>query len=99
MPNKKIVELLGNKAEYLLGHQSKTISKDQLHLPGPDFVDRIWTDSDRNPQVLRNLQLMYSNGRLANTGYFLSFRLTRELSTAAAHRLQKTHLLRSGEYY
>src|SRR5215813_1080761 len=69
MASKKITDLLGNKAEYLLNHQSKTISKDQLHLPGPDFVDRTWIASDRNPQVLRNLQYMYGNGRLANTGY------------------------------
>src|SRR3982751_837945 len=69
MASKKISELLGDKAEYLLTHQSKTVSKDQLHLPGPDFVDRIWIPSDRNPQVLRNLQSMYSNGRLANSGY------------------------------
>jgi class I fructose-bisphosphate aldolase len=69
MANKKITELLGDKAEYLLHHQSKTISKDQLHLPGPDFVDRIWANSDRSPNVLRNLQLMYNTGRLANTGY------------------------------
>src|SRR5215510_14491634 len=67
--SKKLTELLGDKAEFLLDHKSKTISKDQLHLPGPDFVDRIWINSDRNPQVLRNLQLMYSTGRLANTGY------------------------------
>jgi len=69
MPVKKLTELLGDKAEYLLNHQSKTISKDQLHLPGPDFVDRIWINSDRNPQVMRNLQGMYNNGRLSNTGY------------------------------
>ena len=67
--SKKISELLGDKADFLLNHQSKTILKDQLHLPGPDFVDRVWIGSDRNPQVLRNLQLMYSTGRLANTGY------------------------------
>ena len=67
--SKKISELLGDKADFLLNHQSKTISKDQLHLPGPDFVDRIWIGSDRNPQVLRNLQLMYNTGRLAGTGY------------------------------
>jgi class I fructose-bisphosphate aldolase len=67
--SKKITELLGDKAEFLLDHKSKTISKDQLHLPGPDFVDRIWINSDRHPQVLRNLQLMYGTGRLANTGY------------------------------
>jgi class I fructose-bisphosphate aldolase len=69
MASKKITELLGDKAEYLLNHQSKTISKDQLHLPGPDFVDRIWINSDRSPQVLRGLQSLYSQGRLANTGY------------------------------
>ena len=65
----KTIELLGEKGEYLLKHQSKTISKDQLHLPGPDFLDRIWISSDRNPQVLRNLQQLYSHGRLADTGY------------------------------
>ena len=69
MISQKITSLLGDKAEYLLSHQSKTIAKEQLHLPGPDFVDRIWINSDRNPNVLRNLQLMYSTGRLANTGY------------------------------
>jgi class I fructose-bisphosphate aldolase len=66
---KKISELLGDKAEYLLNHQSKTISKDQLHLPGPDFVERVFINSDRNPQVLRSLQSMYGHGRLGNTGY------------------------------
>lgn len=64
-----IQQLLGDKAEYLLAHQSKTISKEQLHLPGPDFVDRIWMPSDRNPQVLRSLQHMYNTGRLAGSGY------------------------------
>jgi len=65
----KIVSLLGDKADYLLNHETKTILKENIHLPGPDFVDRIWVGSDRNPQVLRNLQQMYGNGRLANTGY------------------------------
>ena len=69
MPAKSITGLLGDKAEYLLNHQSKTIGKDQLHLPGPDFIDRIWVNSDRNPQVLRNLQQLYGQGRLANSGY------------------------------
>lgn len=64
-----IQSLLGNEAESLLSHESKTISKDQLHLPGPDFVDRIFAQSDRSPQVLRNLQQLFGNGRLANTGY------------------------------
>ncbi len=69
MPSTSIAALLGEKAEYLLNHQSKTISKDQLHLPGPDFVDRIWLGSDRNPTVLRNLQALYNQGRLAQSGY------------------------------
>lgn len=65
----KIQELLGDKAEYLLNHESKTISKDLLHLPGPDFIDRSWKDSNRNPQVLRNLAAINNHGRLAGTGY------------------------------
>ncbi|HSU29046.1 MAG TPA: class I fructose-bisphosphate aldolase [Chitinophagaceae bacterium] len=69
MANKKTIELLGDKADYLLNHQSRTIAKDQLHLPGPDFIERVWISSDRNPAVLRNLQSLYSHGRLANTGY------------------------------
>ena len=89
----KITELLGDKAEYLLNHECKTISKDKIHLPGPDFVDRIWIKSDRNPQVLRNLQLMYNTGRLANTGYFLSFPLTRELNIVPVHHLQKIQFI------
>ena len=63
-----IESLLGKEAEDLLTHKAK-VSRDLIHLPGPDFVDRIWLNSDRNPQVLRNLQLLYSSGRLANTGY------------------------------
>ncbi len=63
-----IESLLGKEAEDLLTHKAK-VSQDLLHLPSPDFVDRIWLNSDRNPQVLRNLQLLYSTGRLANTGY------------------------------
>jgi fructose-bisphosphate aldolase, class I len=63
-----IESLLGKEAENLLTYKAK-VSKDLLHLPGSDFVDRIWLNSDRNPQVLRNLQLLYSTGRLGNTGY------------------------------
>lgn len=64
-----IEELLGKDAEYLLGHESKTISKDSLHLPGPNHVDDIWTNSDRNIRVLNNLQRIYDHGRLGGTGY------------------------------
>ncbi len=69
MANTNISKLLGDRAEYFLGHQCKTISRDHLHLPGADFVSRVWMDSDRNPQVLRNMQSLYNHGRLAGTGY------------------------------
>ncbi|RME73663.1 MAG: class I fructose-bisphosphate aldolase [Chloroflexi bacterium] len=65
----KILELLGDKADDLLGHVCQGIPKESLHLPGPDFVDRVWAQSDRNPQVLRSLQTLFSHGRLAGTGY------------------------------
>ena len=65
----KIQELLGSEAEPLLSHVSKTIPKENLHLPGPDFVDRVWVTSDRSPAVLRSMQTLYNTGRLAGTGY------------------------------
>jgi class I fructose-bisphosphate aldolase len=65
----KIQELLGGEAETLLGHVSKTIPKDSLHLPGGDFIDRVWMNSDRTPGVLRSLQTLADHGRLAGTGY------------------------------
>jgi class I fructose-bisphosphate aldolase len=69
MMSNQIIDLLGEKADELLGFVCKGIPKESLHLPGPDFVDRIWQPSDRNPQVLRSLQSMYDHGRLAGTGY------------------------------
>ncbi|MEN9345605.1 MAG: hypothetical protein RLZZ60_1074 [Bacteroidota bacterium] len=65
----KIQELLGNDADSLLNHESKTISKDLIHLPGSDFVDRVFTQTNRSPQVLRSLNALYNHGRLAGTGY------------------------------
>ncbi len=65
----KIAELLGNNADSLLNHTCKTVTKDQIHLPGPDFVDRIFTGTNRNPQVLRSLNQLYNTGRLSGTGY------------------------------
>ena len=69
MPYTKIQELLGTDAELLLGHVSTTIPKESIHLPGGDFIDRVWYQSDRNPNVLRSLQTLYDNGRLSGTGY------------------------------
>jgi fructose-bisphosphate aldolase, class I len=68
-PFSKIVELLGDEAENLLKHKCKTVLKEKLHLPGPDFVDRIFGPSDRNIRVLKNLSALFGHGRLANTGY------------------------------
>jgi class I fructose-bisphosphate aldolase len=65
----KIEELLGADARTLLEHQSQTIPREQLQLPGPDFVDRVWALSDRTPAVLRSLQSLFNTGRLAGTGY------------------------------
>jgi class I fructose-bisphosphate aldolase len=65
----KIQEYLGAEADTLLNHTCNTISKDNLHLPGGDFIDRVWLYSDRNPNVLRSLQSLFSHGRLNGTGY------------------------------
>lgn len=64
-----IPEMLGKDGKSLLEHQCKTIPKESLHLPGPDFVDRIFVPSDRSNTVLRNLQNFFNHGRLAGTGY------------------------------
>lgn len=65
----RIRELLGDEANALLDHTVTTIPRSHLHLPGPDFIDRVWLDTDRPVPVLRNLQTLYDNGRLAHTGY------------------------------
>jgi len=65
----RIAELLGPDASKLLDYSSQTILKEHVHLPGPDFIDRVWTISDRPTRVLRSLQSLFDNGRLAGTGY------------------------------
>ena len=65
----KIEEILGSDARELLEHRCQTVPREMLHLPGPDFVDRVWAASDRNPRVLRSLQTLFEHGRLAGTGY------------------------------
>ncbi|MBC7850337.1 MAG: class I fructose-bisphosphate aldolase [Chitinophagaceae bacterium] len=69
MPNQQVINVLGEKAAFFLQHECKTISREHLHLPGPDFIDRIWINSDRNSNVLRNIQQLYNCGRLGKTGY------------------------------
>ena len=65
----KIQEIMGAGAEELLDHECTTITKDMLHLPGPDFIERVFIQSDRPAPVLRNLQALFDHGRLAGTGY------------------------------
>lgn len=65
----KIEKILGNEAKSLLEHKSTTINKEELHLPGPDFVDRVFAQTDRPVNVLKNLQHLFNTGRLAGTGY------------------------------
>ncbi|HNP94774.1 MAG TPA: class I fructose-bisphosphate aldolase [Cyclobacteriaceae bacterium] len=69
MPKTSISKILGKDAKYLLEHKSKTIPQSQLHLPGGDFVDRVFEQSNRNPQVLRSLGVLFNTGRLAGSGY------------------------------
>ncbi|MBX9689120.1 MAG: class I fructose-bisphosphate aldolase [Candidatus Obscuribacterales bacterium] len=64
-----IEKALGDKSKYYLEHSCKTVSKDLLHLPGPDFVDRVVASSDRSPRVLHSLQTLFNSGRLAGSGY------------------------------
>jgi fructose-bisphosphate aldolase, class I len=66
---KTVEELLGSEAKSLLEHECKTIPKEQLHLPGSDFIDRVYSQSDRTPPVLRSLAQLFNHGRLAGTGY------------------------------
>ncbi len=68
VPPTSIESILGEEAEDLLTYKAK-VHSDLLHLPGSNFVDRVWLDSDRNPQVIRSIQTLYSSGRLAYTGY------------------------------
>jgi len=69
MNHQQIVDLLGNDAKSLLSHECTTISKSQLHIPSPDFINKIFVQSNRTPQVLRSLGQLFNHGRLSGTGY------------------------------
>ena len=88
---------LGTKADLLLGFKSPKISKERLHLPGPDFVDRIWTLSDRNPRVLAALQRMFNTGRLAGTGYLSILPVDQGIEHSAAASFAKNPEYFDGE--
>src|SRR5258707_9079364 len=80
---------LGAKADSLLGFKSPKISKERLHLPGPDFVDRIWSVSDRSPRVLASLQRMFNTGRLSGTGYLSILPVDQGIEHSAAASFAK----------
>jgi class I fructose-bisphosphate aldolase len=69
MATRQITDLLGSEADHLLNYTAKGFKKESLHLPGPDFVDRILSTTDRTPNVLRNFNAILNHGRLAGTGY------------------------------
>ena len=69
LTSSRLEELLGDEADSLLNHKCETLDASDLHLPGPDFIERVFVQTDRNPQVLRNLQQLYSHGRLGGTGH------------------------------
>jgi fructose-bisphosphate aldolase, class I len=88
----KIVQSLGDKADYYLGHASKTVAKETLHLPGPGFMDAVWSVSDRTPQVLRSLQQMFDHGRLGGTGYLSILPVDQGIEHAAGASFAKNPL-------
>ena len=92
----KTSEILGAEAAGLMTHKAK-VDKKLLHLPGPDFVDRIWVGSDRNPQVLRNLQSFYDHGRLAGTGYMSILPVDQGIEHSAGASFAKNPLYFDGE--
>ncbi|HCL79240.1 MAG TPA: class I fructose-bisphosphate aldolase, partial [Synergistaceae bacterium] len=65
----RIEQLLGSEAQHLLAHECKTVDRAMLHLPGPDFVDKVVAPSDRSIPVMRSMQQLFDHGRLAGTGY------------------------------
>lgn len=93
----QITEVLGKDAEYLLQHRSQTINADLLHKPGPDFLDRTLTDSNRNPRVLRNLQSLYSHGRLGDTGYLSILPVDQGIEHSAGASFAKNPIYFDGE--
>ncbi|MGD9684191.1 MAG: class I fructose-bisphosphate aldolase [Candidatus Obscuribacterales bacterium] len=93
----KIEKALGDKSAYFLDHKSKGIDKDLLHLPGPDFVDRISSITDRNPQVLRSLNSLYSHGRLAGSGYLSILPVDQGIEHSGGASFAKNPLYFDGE--
>jgi class I fructose-bisphosphate aldolase len=96
MSTTSITSLLGADADALLGHVAK-VPKSLLHVPGPDFVERIFVPTDRNPQVLRNLQWMFGSGRLAGTGYLSILPVDQGIEHSAGASFAKNPIYFDGE--
>jgi len=98
MPTKnQIADLLGKDADNLLSYKAKGFSADKLHLPGPDFVDRIVSLTDRSPQVLRNFQALLNHGRLAGTGYVSILPVDQGIEHSAGASFAKNPIYFDGE--
>ena len=85
----QIIELLGEEAEYLLAHECKAIPKAQLHLPSKDFVDKVFVQSNRSPQVLRSLAALFNTGRLKGTGYLSILPIDQDIEHSAGASFAK----------
>jgi class I fructose-bisphosphate aldolase len=92
-----IEKALGKEAPYYLDHVSKGISKDLLHLPGPDFIDRIYAATDRSPRVLRSLQTLFNTGRLAGSGYLSILPVDQGIEHSAGASFAKNPIYFDGE--
>src|SRR5213595_227604 len=98
MPTKnQIADLLGKDADSLLSYKATGFSKDKLHLPGPDFVDRILLQSDRSPSVLRNFQAILNHGRLSGTGYVSILPVDQGIEHSAGASFAKNPIYFDGE--
>ena len=94
--NSAIQEYLASDDQSLLKHSAK-VDKSHLHLPGPDFVDRVWMQSDRNPQVLRSLQTIFDHGRLSQTGYVSILPVDQGIEHSAGASFAKNPIYFDGE--
>jgi len=92
----QIEELLGNEANDLLTYRAK-VDSSHLHLPGSDFVDRVWAQSDRSPQVLRSIQSLFGGGRLANSGYLSILPVDQGIEHAGGASFAKNPIYFDGE--
>ncbi|MBX3728244.1 MAG: class I fructose-bisphosphate aldolase [Candidatus Sumerlaeia bacterium] len=93
----KIAELLGSEADSLLGFKSPKVAKSALHVPGPDFVDRIWAPSDRPIPVLRSIEQLLQSGRLAGTGYVSILPVDQGIEHSAGASFAKNPIYFDGE--